>query len=79
MHTWQADIYYAYGLLFLICSYSGILLKVELIIENRNQDHTNWYESDVSSVLETLDVTPEQGLSEAQVGKRQERHGKNVL
>jgi len=30
-------------------------------------------------VLETLDVTPERGLSEAQVGKRHERYGKNVL
>jgi len=50
-----------------------------ITIENSTQDQPNWYESDVKSVLGALDVTPECGLSEAQVHKRQHSDGKNVL
>ncbi|MCL2432110.1 MAG: cation-translocating P-type ATPase [Nitrososphaerota archaeon] len=53
--------------------------KVEIKIENQQQDHTNWYELTAQSVLERLDVTPDSGLSEEQVHKRQESDGKNVL
>ena len=54
------------------------VLRVEVNIENK-QDHINWYESDVESVLQRLDVTPEQGLSNQQIHNRQETNGKNVL
>jgi len=48
-------------------------------MKNGEQDYTNWYELNVQSVLEKLDVDPVTGLSNEQVGKRQECDGKNVL
>ena len=43
------------------------------------QDHIHWYEPDVQSVLEQLQVQPDSGLSEATVRQRQESVGKNTV
>ena len=40
---------------------------------------SHWYDLDVPSVLEKLQVAPAQGLSINEVRKRQERDGKNLL
>ena len=48
-------------------------------MENKKQDELNWYELDVKSILEKLQVKPDKGLSEQEVRQRQEDVGKNVL
>jgi calcium-translocating P-type ATPase len=40
---------------------------------------TNWYELNVQSVLEKLQVQSDKGLSKKEVSQRQEKGGKNVL
>ena len=50
-----------------------------MIMENEKQVSTNWYELDVQTVLEKLDVKPGVGLSKEQVSGRQACMGKNVL
>jgi calcium-translocating P-type ATPase len=48
-------------------------------MEKEKQGDINWYELDVQSVLEKLDVKSNVGLSQEQVSKRQESEGRNIL
>jgi len=48
-------------------------------METGKQNHINWYEPELQSVLEQLQVQPDNGLSEATVRQRQESGGKNLL
>ena len=48
-------------------------------METGKQNHINWYEPDLQSVLEQLQVQPDTGLSEEIVLQRQESGGKNIL
>jgi len=48
-------------------------------MDNIKQNHFNWYEPDVKSVLERLQVQSGEGLSKEEVRRRQESSGKNIL
>ena len=45
----------------------------------KTKNQTHWHEWDVQSVLENFKVKSNEGLSQEDVRKRQERYGKNVL
>ena len=48
-------------------------------MKNIKQENDNWYEPEIHSVLEKLNVNPGMGLSKAQAEKLQQSNGKNVL
>jgi len=48
-------------------------------MSSTEQNHPNWYELDIQSVLAKLQVQPDKGLSKENVHERQEHGGKNVL
>ena len=48
-------------------------------METEKHEHINWYEPNLPSVLERLQVQPDKGLSEEFIRQRQESGGKNIL
>jgi len=54
-------------------------IKIKVNMENNKKDQICWYEQNIQSILERLQVHPDGGLSEAIVFERQKISGKNVL